>query len=174
MTTCPDRAPLHAMSTIPFRDLPDAGLLRRLAAALYDGLLILALWFTFGLAVAIIRFLIRPPDMAGPIEPLLPPDIAPLVILPLLWLIAAGFYVWFWRHGGQTLGMKTWRLKLVTAHADQQTPTPGLLLLRAIVGTISLSVFLLGYLWLLIDRDHRTWHDRTSQTRVILLPAENS
>jgi uncharacterized RDD family membrane protein YckC len=31
-----------------------------------------------------------------------------------LFLVLALYFVWFWSHGGQTLAMKTWRIKLVT------------------------------------------------------------
>ena len=32
-----------------------------------------------------------------------------------MWLFAVlgGYFVWFWMHGGQTLAMKTWRIRLV-------------------------------------------------------------
>ncbi|WP_343587906.1 RDD family protein [Herbaspirillum sp.] len=30
-----------------------------------------------------------------------------------LFLVLAAYFIWFWRHGGQTLAMKTWRFKLV-------------------------------------------------------------
>lgn len=160
------------MQMMPLGELPDAGLFRRLAAATYDGLLILALWFTLGLIVAIIHALIRPPDITGPIEPLIAPAIAPLVILPLLWLIAAGFYSWFWLRGGQTLGMKTWRLRLISA--AQRPLRLRDCLLRAAIGTLSWLLGLAGVLWLLFDRDHRTWHDRASQTRVVVLPRDNA
>lgn len=30
-------------------------------------------------------------------------------------LVVGGYFVWFWTHGGQTLPMKTWRLRVVRA-----------------------------------------------------------
>ncbi|MFZ5724204.1 MAG: RDD family protein [Pseudomonadota bacterium] len=156
------------MTRIPFRELPDAGLWRRLAAALYDGLLILALWFAIGFTAAIVGSAVHPRSTAGPVEPLVPPELGPFVTLPLLWLVTAGFYGWFWRHGGQTLGMKTWRLRLVTA--DDRPLGRGDCLLRSAVGTLSWLAAGAGYLWLL--RGGRTWHDLASRTRVVVLPKD--
>lgn len=158
------------MSRIPFSELPDARLWRRLAAGVYDGLLVLAAWFVLGLAYAVLRSTVQPPDPGGPIEPLVPLHVAPWVLPPLLWLVTFAFYGWFWRHGGQTLGMQAWRLRLVT---DDQRPLRWRdCALRCLVGTVSLLAGLAGFLWVLVDREGRTWHDRASRTRVVLLPKD--
>ncbi len=53
-------------------------------------------------------------------------------------VLALGLYfVWFWIHGGQTLPMKTWRIRLVTTTGRSVTP------LRAI------SRYMLAWLWCL-------------------------
>jgi uncharacterized RDD family membrane protein YckC len=56
-----------------------------------------------------------------------------------LWLfvVLTAYFVWFWCHGGQTLAMKTWRVRLVTRDGGPITP------LRAI------GRFLLAWLWFL-------------------------
>lgn len=154
------------MPKVLFRDLPDAGLWRRLAAGFYDLLLLVALWFVIGFVLAIVETSLQPPDMRGEIRPLVPADIAPFVTLPFLWLVSVLFYGWFWRHGGQTLGMKTWRLRLVTV--DDRLPSWRVVLLRAAVGTLSLACLGLGFFWVLVDG--RAWHDRVSGTRVVVLP----
>ncbi len=33
---------------------------------------------------------------------------------PWLFLVLGVYFTWFWTHGGQTLAMKTWRMRLVT------------------------------------------------------------
>lgn len=48
------------------------------------------------------------------------------------------YFVWCWTRGGQTLPMKTWRLKLVAAH-NGLPPTPGRALTR----------YLAAWLWFL-------------------------
>ena len=90
------------MTRIPFYDLPDAGLWRRFAAAVYDGLLLLALWFVSTGIVVIFNG-----------NEAIDPQRMQLFALPALWLMTFAFYAWFWRHGGQTLGMRSWRLRVV-------------------------------------------------------------
>ncbi|MGH7129142.1 MAG: RDD family protein, partial [Planctomycetaceae bacterium] len=82
-----------------------AGLLRRFAAIVYDSLLLFAVLFFASLAV-IVPFDIRYGD--------------PLYSLYLLYTYAVGFlfFGWFWTHGGQTLGMRTWRIRLESAGGD--------------------------------------------------------
>lgn len=54
-----------------------------------------------------------------------------------LFVILGVYFIWFWRHGGQTLAMKTWRIRLL--HKDGNPVTVGQALLR----------FLLSWLWCL-------------------------
>lgn len=157
------------MSKVLFRDLPDAGLWRRLAAGFYDGLLLVAIWFVLGFVLAIVETAVQgQPDPGTPIAPLVPEPWGPLVVLPALWLVSVTFYGWFWRRGGQTLGMKTWRLRLVTV--DGRPLRRRDVLLRAVAGTLSLAGFA-GFFWVLVAG--RTWHDLASRTRVVVLPKED-
>lgn len=157
------------MTRIPLRELPDAGLGRRLAAALYDALLLLAIWFATGLVIAMIQSARHPqPQGGGPIEPLLPPELGPWITLPLLWLSAAFFYGWFWRHGGQTLGMKTWRLRIATV--DDRPLDWSDCFARCAAGTFSWLALGAGYLWVLLRG--RSWHDLATRTRVVVLPKD--
>ena len=90
----------------------------------------------------------------------------------LLWLscwIAAGLYIVLsWRRGGQTLGMRPWRLKVIAA--DGGAPSWRALGVRYAVATASLLLGGLGFWWAWVDRERLTWHDRASGTRVIRLP----
>lgn len=155
------------MTDSPSSALPTAGLGRRFAAMVYDGLLLMALWFvTAGIVAPLYLALGLPAEtISGVTRP--DPAFLQRVLLPLLWLETAAFYAWFWRHGGQTLGMRSWRLKLV--HVDGGPVSRQQCLTRALVGTLSLLAALAGFLWLLIDT-RGTWHDRASATRVVLLP----
>ena len=65
--------------------------------------------------------------------------------------ISFGFYGWFWTHGGQTLGMRAWRLKALTA--DGQAVSWRHAIIRVAAAHVSLFALGLGYLWLLIDRE---------------------
>ena len=89
----------------------------------------------------------------------------------LLLVVAAAFYISSWLRGGQTLGMRPWRLRVRTADGDR--PRAGALWLRFAVGTVSLLAGGLGFWWAWWDRDRLAWHDRASGTRLVRLPKPN-
>lgn len=100
-------------------------------------------------------------------------NIAPFSALQWLlwlvcWLITAGYAVLSWRRGGQTLGMRPWRLKVV-APDGHSAPDTRALAIRFAVGTVSLLAAGLGFWWAWLDRDRLTWHDRASGTRMVRL-----
>jgi uncharacterized RDD family membrane protein YckC len=82
-----------------------------------------------------------------------------------LWALCGAYFVASWRRGGQTLGMRPWRVKVVAA--DGSKPSRKALILRFAVGHLSLLLCGLGFWWAWIDREKRTWHDRASGTRVV-------
>ncbi|HBZ48578.1 MAG TPA: hypothetical protein DEO93_15690, partial [Stenotrophomonas sp.] len=84
------------------------------------------------------------------------------------WVVTGVYAVESWRRGGQTLGMRPWRLQVVGA--DGTAPTRRQLWLRYAVGTLSVLLGGLGLWWALIDRQRLTWHDRASGTRLVRLP----
>lgn len=132
-----------------------APLWRRLAAAAYDTLLIAALW----MAVATVDTVVR--AIAG-----VPPQVHVLQAALLLSVLL--FFGWFWTHGGQTVGMRAWRLQV---RRDDGRP---LTWVNAVArfGFAWLAWLPLGagVLWCAIDRGRRAWHDRWSGTEVVLLP----
>lgn len=88
----------------------------------------------------------------------------------------AGFTLWLllvcfaylagcWRYGGMTMGMRAWRVRLVSAN-DQAVTWPRCLL-RFCIGGLSLAAFGLGVLWSLVDSKNRTWHDLAAQTLLV-------
>ncbi len=130
------------------------GLLRRLASVLYDSLVLIALAFlAAGIAVAINRGeAVKPGNLLFSLS---------LTAIPVV------FFLWFWTHGGQTLGMKAWRLVLVTDTGA--IPGTARAALRLATSLLSWAPFGLGYLWVLVDPDHLAWHDRLSGTRLVLV-----
>jgi uncharacterized RDD family membrane protein YckC len=148
-------------------DLPTAGPIGRLAALGYDCFLL------FGLLVVPLFILtaLRAPksdlQTDGVIHEL--PPIGPsYVMLPYMICIVAGFYFYFWRRNGQTLGMQAWRLRLDSASGGRASVRQ--CLIRMPVGILSLLCGGLGYWWIWIDRERLAWHDRASGTRVVVLP----
>lgn len=90
------------------------------------------------------------------------------ILFTLMLGSAAGFYLWFWVRSGQTLGMMSWRIKLVDQDYGLVSPARGLL--RFVLAWPSFLFLGLGYLWLFVDRDGDALHDRLSGTRVVLVP----
>jgi len=80
-------------------------------------------------------------------------------------IVAGTYFTWFWTRGGQTLAMKTWRIRLV--RWDGGKVGIGRALHRyvlAVIGTVALG---LGFLWALVDRDRQFLHDRLSGTALV-------
>lgn len=130
----------------------------RLLAAVYDALPVLALWM---LASAIVLVLHGN-------QPFAPWSAGQLALWLLCWLLTGLYAVLSWRRGGQTLGMRPWRLRVVDASGGLASLRA--LWLRYAVATLSLAAGGLGFLWSLLDRERRTWHDIASGTRLVRLP----
>jgi uncharacterized RDD family membrane protein YckC len=137
----------------------------RMLALAYDALPVVALWMLVSAAfTAGYTFL-------GHHDP--HQNIRPFSLLAwLLWLacwVATGAYAMLsWHGGGQTLGMRPWRLRVSTV--DGGAPGWRALAIRYAVGTLSLLAAGLGFWWAWFDRDALAWHDRASGTRVTRLP----
>jgi len=82
--------------------------------------------------------------------------------------VAFIFYGWFWTHGGQTLGMRAWRVYLISGNNTginwQQA------FLRFIVGIFSWLPLGLGYWWLWLSPDKLSWHDIASGSYLVYSP----
>lgn len=135
-----------------------AGLPRRLAAAFYDLLIIVALWFA---ATALLL-----PFTGGEAVP----AGGAIHYLHQLYLLGVTYvyFGWFWTHSGQTTGMKAWRLRVI--REDGRAPTWRDTALRFGAAMLSWLPLGLGYFWALWDAEQRTWHDRLSRTRLVVLP----
>lgn len=85
-----------------------------------------------------------------------------------LYLITYFYFVWQWTHGGQTLGMKAWKIRLESLNTDPVTWQRASL--RFFLACLSWIFVGAGFLWSLADRDHLAFHDKYSHTRLILIP----
>jgi uncharacterized RDD family membrane protein YckC len=81
--------------------------------------------------------------------------------------VAGGFYLYFWVRGGQTLGMRAWRIRLV--RDDGLGLSTADALRRLVWATLTLAPAGVGLLWMLADRQRLTLYDRLSRTRPVLL-----
>ena len=133
----------------------NSSLVRRLAAILYDSLLLFAL-----MALVTIPFI----AMHGGefVEPESPPH------QMALFIVIYAFFVGFWSRKGRTLGMQSWGLQLQTM--DGKIPAMSTASLRFFAAILSWIPFGLGFIWQLWDKDKLTWHDRLSGTRLVHYP----
>ena len=139
--------------------LPAAPFWRHLLAMLYDSLLIIPL-FMAAAALWIAVF--------GPTENLDEPAV-PAVLQWCSWiLILLLFFGIFWRRAGQTLGMQAWRIELMSTSGEPLTWKQ--VTIRLSGAMLSAVFFGGGYLWRFVTPHHRYWHDRLSQTRLVLVP----
>ena len=139
--------------------LPAPGLLRRLAAMLYDTLLLIpVLMLLVAIALGLRQW------SGGGDDELL----AGWLVQSLAVLCYIGFFTGFWLKGGQTLGMQAWRIKLVPMPGNELSF--GRAVTRCTSALLSLACAGMGYLWCLVDRRKHTWHDYLSGTQLVLLP----
>ena len=125
---------------------------RRLASALYDLLLVIAL-----VVVATFPFLaVMGEATSGWRRHALQ-----------FWVlaVAGAYFAWFWTHGGQTLPMKTWRLRLV--RGDGAPVSLARAVHRYLLAVLGLLALGLGFLWALVDRDRQFLHDRLAGTAIV-------
>lgn len=129
-----------------------AGLFRRLAAMVYDSLLITAILMS---TVTLMVVLTNSP-------------VAGQNVLGLLFIESFAFFAYFWIFRGQTLGMLAWRLSITAGSGYQMTFSQAML--RYFGALVSLALLGLGYLWILFDARQRAWPDMISDTRVVFTP----
>ncbi len=151
------------------RTLPTAGLLRRLAALFYDGLIIIAIeMLAAGLVIAILEAFVAAGIMTygtyqDASELLSSHPIWSYVYSAYLGVIWTGFFVYFWTKAGQTVGMKAWRLKVQNQDGSPITLTQALI-------RIGTSAFGLANFLVPLDPQKRGFHDIWAKTEVVILP----
>jgi uncharacterized RDD family membrane protein YckC len=111
--------------------------------------------------------------MALPINQLITGDASDgSYVLFQLYLVAVTFayYLYFWKRWGQTVGMKAWRIKIISL--TDQNLTWFQLFKRAIAAIPAYLLALVGVLWQYWDKDQLNWSDRASQTKLVYLPKQ--
>lgn len=127
------------------------GLVRRLASMLYDCFLLGAVLF-----VAAFLFVALTQGATSPF--------IRRIFQAYLLGCSAAYFLWFWLHGGQTLAMKTWRLRLVCE--DGAPLSAGRAVFRFLLAIFSMGLGI-GILWALFDPERLFLHDRLARTRIV-------
>lgn len=144
------------------QNYPTASLWRRLAALSYDALVVIALLILAGF---IIQAVYAPFHAGEPIG-----ELPSHFVLTLLFVICFFYYSHSWRRGGQSIGMKAWRLKLV--NLEEKPMQLSQFMLRTATGFFSIMFLGAGFFWALLDSKQRSWHDMSSLTRVVYIPKD--
>ncbi len=156
-----------------------ASIASRLAALLYDLLIALALLLVVGLLAQLATHARLVTMRGGHAQ-------VPLAYQGLQLAVLIGYFVLSWWRGGQSIGARAWRLRVLAA--DGAPPRLPRALLRALLAAAPLLALLLGRvtsprvallavaaLWVIdyaalpFDRARRTLHDRLSGTRLVRL-----
>ena len=147
------------MNKINLADCPAAGFGRRLGAIFYDLIVLLGIVFIAGLPLPLVDAFVE--DMASATF------LKRAYLLGVIFLYLGGF----WVNGGQTVGMKAWRLRIICQNG--QPPNWKKALTRYLAGCLSVASFGLGFIWATVDRKKQSWHDKLSGTRLIWCPDSN-
>jgi uncharacterized RDD family membrane protein YckC len=139
----------NAIAPIP------APFLVRIAAMIYESLLVTAVVF-----LAALPFLY----LVGTAESGWMRHVFQLYLLGILF----AYFSAFWLRSGQTLAMKTWRIRLIDRDGGRITFRQALL--RFLLALFGLMLGGIGFWWALVDRDRQFLHDHIAGTRLVRVP----
>ncbi|MEM7467505.1 MAG: RDD family protein [Pseudomonadota bacterium] len=131
---------------------PHVSLIRRLAAVAYDSVALLATFFLCTLPIVIVL-------QGQAIAPNNPFYFAYLVVCAFL------YFALSWTKGGQTLGMRAWKIKLVSSNQRGSISLTNALR-RFGVACASWLAFGIGFISAVFDSRNRAWHDKWSGTHL--------
>ena len=162
-----------------------AGVVRRLAASLYESLLLAALALAVGFAL--LPGLNAAPALPADERalPLLTPA-AQAISFGCLFAFLGAYCVWGWSGGRRTLPMKTWRLAMESIEGTPVSLSraalryaacwigPALAIgayveLRPLgYGRWAVALLAVNYAWALVNSDRQFLHDRVAGTRMVV------
>lgn len=122
---------------------------KRFFALVYDGLILIGLWLTSGFLVVLAT------SGAPPIW----------LTQAILFLITFGYLIVSWVKGGQTLGLRAWRLQVIEEHQIKVTWTSAIM--RTVSGLITLAPLGLTLMTAFLNAERKTVYDRWSHTQII-------
>ena len=126
---------------------------RRLASILYDFLLVVAVLII--MSIPFFSFDLQENNLLK------------VTIQIYYYLITQYFFVWFWVHNQGTLGMKTWKIKIICDNNNRLTYKQAII--RFNIAIFSLLFFGLGFLISFFRKDKKCFHDIISKTALIKL-----
>ena len=136
---------------MPGRNVRAPGLVRRIACAIYESLILAAL-----VLVATFPYLALAGDSTGGLRRHL--------LQAWVVFVVGAYLVGFWTRGGQTLAMKTWRIRLESADGGPVSIASAVR--RYVLALLGAAALGIGFLWAFVDRDRQFLHDRLAGTRL--------
>jgi uncharacterized RDD family membrane protein YckC len=141
---------------------PVAALWRRLAAILYDSIVVIAIWIVVGFAVLSMFGIEEARTIEGEAIELDP--LYQYTLFAAMLGSAFLFFGWFWTNSGQTIGMQAWKIKIQNTDGS---PISWLQVLqRYVTAPVALALGGIGYWWSLFDPQKRSWPDIVSRSVV--------
>ena len=128
------------------------GIARRLASMLYEGLVVFS--------ILLIGFLLPQIVFYG-----FGMVLGGRMLMLHIFILLMGYFVWCWLNGGQTLPMKTWKLRITNSDGSRLRPTQAILRYMAAWPSILLGG--IGLFWAVVDKDKQFLHDRIAGSRII-------
>lgn len=148
-------------------DLIPAGVLRRLAAMLYDFILCLALVMVTTMIYMLLAHTILGAETYKAIndsgQSMRDPFLQSTLFISLFL-----FFGYFWTRNGQTLGMQVWHIRV--QNKDNTAITWRQALMRFMMAIVSWLALGLGHLWPFFDDKKRSWHCMFSNTEIVRIP----
>ncbi|WP_264370929.1 RDD family protein [Paraglaciecola arctica] len=151
-----------------------ASFFRRLAAMVYDLLVAVAVGMCAAMIMLVTMMILVENNILSNqgyegFSELMQHSFAYKLILQVwvgLWIV--GFFLWFWRNGGQTIGMRAWRLRLFSTNEKPFGYSRALLRLVCSFGG-------LGTLLVLFDfKSKQSLQDRIANTEILVLSKEDN
>jgi uncharacterized RDD family membrane protein YckC len=125
---------------------------RRLVSMLYEGLVVFS--------ILLIGFLMPQIVLSG-----FGWTFGPRFLWIHVLLLLMVYFVWCWLNGGQTLPMKTWKLRIINADGLPLRPLQAVL--RYLLAWPSILFLGIGIVWAIFDKDRQFLHDRLAGTQII-------
>jgi uncharacterized RDD family membrane protein YckC len=121
---------------------------RRIASIIYDALLVLAILIV--MSIPFFSFNVEENNLLK------------ITMQVYFYFIIQYFFVWFWVNNEGTLGMKTWKIKIVCNNGEKISYKKAII--RFNIAIISILFFGLGFLISFFRKDKKCLHDIISKT----------
>lgn len=85
----------------------------------------------------------------------------------LSFLVGMAYYWYFWsRQEGRTPGKQVMKLKVIKVDGTSISDSDAII--RYFGYFINTAIILLGWLWIMVDKEHQGWHDKIAKTYVVV------